>query len=171
MLEHIYRKKTYKAMDTILIITGIILLLTALAGCILPVIPGPPIGYISLLLLQFTDIKPFTFNFLLSIAAVVIIITVLDYLIPIWGTKKFGGSKSGTWGATIGLVLGLFLLPPFGIIIGPFLGAYIGELIAGRSNKEAIRSGIGSFLGFLAGIVMKLAITIVMVYNFIAAII
>ncbi|MHC1706506.1 MAG: DUF456 domain-containing protein [Bacteroidales bacterium] len=158
-------------MDVVLIIIGILLLLTALAGSVLPVIPGPPVGYCALLLLQFTDKKPFSITFLISMATVVALITILDYIIPVWGTKKFGGSKSGTWGATIGLFAGIFLLPPFGIIIGPFLGAYIGELLSGRSNQEAFRSGIGSFLGFIAGTAMKIVITLVMGYYFIAGII
>jgi uncharacterized protein YqgC (DUF456 family) len=156
-------------MDIVLIIIGSLLIVTALAGSILPVLPGPPLGYLALLLLQFTDKKPFSLTFLIAFAVVVLIITLLDYLIPIWGTKKFGGSKSGTWGATVGLIAGIFLLPPVGVILGPFLGAYIGELISGRSNEEALRSGLGSFLGFLTGTLMKLMLTLVMGFYFIRA--
>jgi uncharacterized protein YqgC (DUF456 family) len=158
-------------MDIALIIIGSILLLAGLVGCLLPVLPGPPLAYVSLLILQFTDKEPFSVNFLVIWAVVTTIIVLADYYIPIWGTKRFGGTKGGTWGATIGLVLGLFLFPPFGIIIGPFAGAYIGELINGQDNNLALRSAVGSFIGFLAGTVMKLGIVIVMGFYFIRALI
>jgi len=91
-----------------------------------------------------------------------LIVQILDYIVPAWGTKKFGGSKYGTWGSIIGLIAGLFFLPalgPFGIITilgGPFLGALIGEKIAGRDSNTATRAAFGSFIGFLAGTFMKL---------------
>ncbi|MBK7174880.1 MAG: DUF456 domain-containing protein [Bacteroidales bacterium] len=158
-------------MDITLIIIGSILLLAGLAGCLLPVLPGPPLAYGSLLLLQFTEKEPFSVNFLVIWAIVTTIVVLADYYIPIWGTKRFGGTKGGTWGATIGLVLGLFLFPPFGIIIGPFVGAYLGELINGQDNKLALRSAIGSFIGFLAGTMMKLGVVIIMGFYFIRALI
>jgi len=158
-------------MDTALIIIGIILLLVGIAGCFLPILPGPPLAYASLLILQFTDKQPFSVNFLVIWALVTLAVVLADYYIPIWGTKKFGGTKGGTWGATIGLILGLFFFPPLGIIVGPFLGAYIGELVNGQDNNKAMRSAIGSFIGFIAGTVMKLGISIVMAYYFIKAVI
>jgi len=96
-------------------------------------------------------------------------VTFLDYVVPIWGTKKFGGSKKGVWGATIGLILGIPFFPPFGLIIGPFVGAFVGELIAGKDTNTALKSGFGSFLGFLAGALMKLGISIFMGYHFISS--
>ena len=83
------------------------------------------------------------------------------------GTKKFGGSKSGMWGAGIGLVLGIFFLPPLGIIIGPFAGAVVGEAITGKNTSDSFRAGLGSFLGFLAGVGIKLAASIVMTFYFV----
>jgi len=157
-------------MDTLLIVIGIILLLVGIAGCIIPFLPGPPLAYLSLVLLQISSYKPFTTEFLTTWAIVTGIILLVDYYIPIWGTKKFGGTKGGTWGATIGLIAGMFIFPPFGIIIGPFFGAYIGELLNNQDSKKALRSAIGSFIGFLAGTVMKLAISIVMAVYFFKAI-
>jgi len=157
-------------MDTFLIIAGILLLLLGIAGCFLPVIPGPPLSYGSLILLQLTSLAPFTVNFLVIWALVTIAVVLADYYIPIWGTKKFGGTKGGTWGATIGLILGLFFFPPFGIIIGPFVGAYLGELINGQDNHKAFRSAVGSFIGFVAGTLMKLGISGVMAFYFFRAI-
>jgi uncharacterized protein YqgC (DUF456 family) len=106
-------------------------------------------------------------NFLVVWAVIVIIIQVLDFYIPIWGTKKFGGSKAGIWGATVGLVIGIFILPPIGIIIGPFAGAVIGEIITGKKSAEAFRAGFGSLMGFLMGIGIKLVASAVMTYHFI----
>lgn len=156
-------------MDTFLIVIAVILLIVGIAGCILPFLPGPPLAYGSLLLLQFTTKKPFTEEFLIIWAIVTLAVVLADYYIPIWGTKKFGGTKSGVWGSTIGLVLGLFFFPPFGIIIGPFLGALVGELINNQDSKKAFRSAFGSFIGFIAGTVMKLGVSLVMGFYFIRA--
>ena len=157
-------------MDTFLIISGIILLLAGIAGCIFPFLPGPPLAYGSLILLQISTHEPFTTNFLIIWALVTTAVVIVDYYIPIWGTKKIGGSKGGVWGATIGLMVGIFFFPPLGLIIGPFIGAYAGEILNNQNRNTAFRSAIGSFIGFVAGTLMKLGITVVMGYYFIAAI-
>ena len=156
-------------MDTFLIISGIILILAGIAGCIFPFLPGPPLAYGSLILLQISTYKPFTENFLVIWALVTTAVVIADYYIPIWGTKKFGGTKGGVWGATIGLVVGIFFFPPLGLIIGPFIGAFAGEIINKQDSNKAFRSAIGSFIGFVAGTLMKLGITVVMGYYFITA--
>ena len=157
-------------MDIFLIVTGIILLLAGIAGCIIPFLPGPPLVYGSLILVQISSYKPFTEKFLIIWALVTILVVIADYYIPIWGTKKFGGTKGGIWGATIGLILGIFLFPPVGLIIGPFIGAFVGEMINNQDSSKAFRSAIGSFIGFVAGTFMKLGISIVMGYYFFTAI-
>ena len=156
-------------MDTFLIVAGIILLVAGIAGCIVPFLPGPPLAFGSLVLLQITSYKPFTENFLVVWALVTLAVVIVDYYIPVWGTQKFGGTKGGVWGATIGLIIGMFFFPPLGIIIGPFIGAFAGEIINNQDSKKAFRSAIGSFIGFVAGTFMKLGITVVMGYYFIAA--
>lgn len=157
-------------MDTFLIVTGIILLLAGIAGCIIPFLPGPPLVYGSLILVQLSSYKPFTEKFLIIWALVTILVAIADYYIPIWGTKRFGGTKGGVWGATIGLILGIFFFPPVGLIIGPFIGAFVGEMINNQDSNKAFRSAIGSFVGFVAGTLMKLGISIVMGYYFFTAI-
>ena len=156
-------------MDTFLIISGFILLLAGIAGCIFPFLPGPPLAYGSLILLQISKYEPFTEKFLIIWALVTTAVVIADYYIPIWGTKKFGGTKGGVWGATIGLIVGIFFFPPLGLIIGPFLGAFAGEIINKQDSNKAFRSAIGSFVGFVAGTLMKLGITVVMGYYFITA--
>lgn len=157
-------------MDWLWISLGILLTIAGIAGCILPLIPGPPLSYIALLLLLVVDEQSFTPRFLIIWLLITVIVTLLDYYVPVWGTKKFGGSRKGVWGATIGLVAGIFFFPPFGMIAGPFLGAFVGELIEGKDTRAALRSGFGSFIGFLAGTVMKLTVSIIMAFYFFRAI-
>jgi uncharacterized protein YqgC (DUF456 family) len=156
-------------MDTFLIVTGVALLLAGIVGCFVPVLPGPPLAYGSLILLQISSYNPFTEKFLVIWAIATILIVIADYYIPIWGTKKFGGTKGGVWGATIGLIIGILLFPPLGLIVGPFLGAFTGEMLNNQGSTKAFRSAIGSFIGFVAGTLMKLGISIVMGYYFFAA--
>ena len=151
--------------DILLVVFGFCFLFGGLIGCIFPAIPGPPLSYIALLLLQASRFAGFSVKFLLVTAVVTVVITVADYLLPIWGTKKWGGSRAGAIGAVIGLLAGLFF-PPVGIIVGPFAGAVLGELIAGRDTDTALRSGFGSFEGFLLGTGMKLSVCIVFSYYY-----
>lgn len=158
-------------MDWIWITLGVLLTIAGIVGCIVPFIPGPPLSYIALLSLLAVNEKTFTAQFLGIWLVITIVVTLLDYYVPIWGTKKFGGSRNGVWGATIGLIIGIFFFPPFGLIAGPFLGTFIGELIAGKDTEAALRSGFGSFIGFVAGTVMKLAVSLIMAFYFFRAII
>lgn len=155
-------------MDYLLIGFGILFILGGIAGAILPVLPGPPLSYVGLLLLHFTSKYQFTTKFLVIWGIVTVVVYLLDYIIPAWGTKKFGGSKRGVWGSIIGLVVGLVLFPPWGIIIGPFLGAVLGELSSGKESKAALRSGFGSFVGFLTGTLLKLIAAGMMAWYFFA---
>ena len=163
-------------MDIVLIIIGIILLLVGIIGCILPVLPGQAIAYLSLIMLELTEDAPFEEDFLVIMGLIMIGVTVLDYVVPIWGTKKFGGTKRGLWGSAIGLVFGIIILPItgitlgpfgiFGIILGPFVGAYVGESMGGTESNKAFRAAFGSFIGFLTGTVMKLVYSGIVAYFF-----
>ena len=151
--------------DILLIVLGLCFLIGGWVGCIVPAMPGPPLAYIALLLLQATGFADFSVTFLLITALVTVIVTVVDYILPVWGTKKWGGSRAGTIGAIVGLLLGLFFAP-VGIILGPFAGAFAGELIAGRDSNSAFRSGFGSFVGFFFGTVMKLTVCMILTYYY-----
>lgn len=155
--------------DYVLLIVGILLMILGIIGCLVPVLPGPPLSFIGLLLLHLTKFGPFTTETLIIFAAIAILVSVLDYLVPVWGTKKFGGSKYGTRGATVGLIIGFFL-GPVGIIIGPFIGAFVGEMIFKDDVNYAIKAGFGSLLGFLTGIGLKLAASFVMTFYFFRAV-
>lgn len=157
-------------MDYFLLAIAIILIIFGLLGCILPVIPGPPLSFLGILILHFTRFAEYSTRFLLILAAVAILVTILDYIVPIWGTKKFGGTKAGMWGATIGMVIGMIFLGPLGLILGPLVGAIIGESIKGANNHDAFRAGIGAFIGFLMGVGLKLATSIYITWHFITGI-
>ena len=160
-------------MDIILIILGFICLIVGLIGCVVPVLPGVPIAYAGLWFLHFTDKVQFSWGFLLIWGIVTVVVQVIDTVVPVWGTKMMGGSKAGVWGSTIGLVIGLFY-GIWGIVLGPFRGGVIGELIAQRkkgvkSFKLALKAGAGSFLGLMTGIVLKLITVGVMGFFFVKA--
>jgi uncharacterized protein YqgC (DUF456 family) len=156
--------------DYILVIIGVIIMILGIIGCLVPVLPGPPLNFIGLLLLHFTRFGHFTTLTLIIFAGIAVVVTVLDYLVPIWGTRKFGGSKYGTRGAAIGLIIGFFL-GPVGIIIGPLLGAFTGEMIFKDDFKYAMKAGFGSLVGFLTGVGLKLAASFIMTFYFVKALI
>ena len=157
-------------MDLVLYIISGILLLVGFIGCLLPVLPGIPISYLGIVILHLSSGIEFSMNFLILWAIIVIAIQVLDYFIPIWGAKKFGGSKAGILGSTLGLIVGLFF-GPVGIILGPVLGAFVGELLAGKNHQIAIRAAFGSFLGFIVGTISKLVVAGFLIYYYIEALI
>ncbi len=159
-------------MDYFLLALAIILILVGLLGCVLPIIPGPPLSFLGLLVLHFTKFGEgeYTTNFLLILALIATVVTVLDYVVPIWGTKKFGGTKAGMWGATIGMIIGMIFLGPLGLIFGPLVGAIIGESIKGANNNDAFKAGLGAFFGFLMGVGLKLAASIYITWHFIKGI-
>lgn len=152
--------------DYIFLVAGILLVILGIIGCLVPVLPGPPLSYLGILFLHFSRFGQFTTLALITMGVIALAVTILDYIVPVWGTRKFGGSKYGTRGATIGLVIGLFL-GPLGLIIGPFIGAFVGELIFKDNINYAIKAGFGSLLGFLTGIGLKLAASFVMTFYFV----
>ncbi|KFF16323.1 DUF456 domain-containing protein [Flavobacterium hydatis] len=138
-------------MDSLLLLLGFICMIVGILGSFLPVLPGISLSWIGLLLLYMTKVVPMNYWVLGITLAVTIVISVLNYIIPAKGTKKFGGSTYGVWGTNIGLVVGIFAPIPFGFIIGPFAGAFIGELIYdSKDHNRALKAATGSFIGFLA---------------------
>ncbi len=161
-------------MDILLLILAALSMLLGIIGCVIPALPSVPMAYVSILLVHWTDRVHFSWQFLVIWAVIVTVIQVLDFVIPAWGTKKFGGTKWGAWGSLIGLFVGL-VLGPVGIILGPFVGAVIGEMLYFKRHPQtpsaeqpesvkqntpfnrALRAGFGSFIGLLTGTLLKLA--------------
>lgn len=158
-------------MEIFLIIVGFILIVIGLIGCLIPGLPGPPLSYLGVIIQQLRPGEnPFTIKFLVIWGLITLGVSLLDYLLPIFGTKKFGGSRQGVYGSVAGLLIGLFFFPPLGIIIGPFLGAFLGELISGKQPGEALKAGFGSFIGFLTGTATKLVVSGILTYHFIQSV-
>jgi uncharacterized protein YqgC (DUF456 family) len=132
-------------MDIVWMVLGVVLVLVGIVGSVLPMLPGPPLAFVGLLVQQLRSDAPFSTQQVLIWLAITIVITILDYWVPIYGTKKFGGTQAGAWGATIGLLLGFFL-GPWGIILGPFLGALAGELMANQESGKALKAAFGSLV-------------------------
>lgn len=156
-------------MDLVWAIIGALCILAGIVGSVAPLLPGPPLSYLGFLIVQLRNDPPFTLNFMLIWAGIVVFVSVLEYVIPVYGTKKFGGSKYGLLGCSFGLIVGVFF-GPWGIFLGPFVGAFIGELIANNRSDQALRAAIGSFIGFLFSTLLKLVVCVVMAWYFVATI-
>ena len=155
-------------MDLVLFLLGIFLALLGIVGSFLPVLPGPITSWFGLLVLHLTTWVPMNTKFLTITFVAAIVIFVLDYIIPLLGTKKFGGTKSGMFGSGIGLVLGILFMGPLGIIIGPFIGAFSGELMHDSQNKKAaFKAAIGSLIGFLTGVFLKFFLAALYLFFFV----
>jgi uncharacterized protein YqgC (DUF456 family) len=154
----------------VLIVLGVICLFIGLIGCIVPGVAGPPFSFLALILISIAKgWEPFSAQFLILMAVVTIVVTALDYIVPAAGAKKFGASKAGFWGAVLGLFGGLILFPPFGMIIGAFLGAIIGELTVGKEGSQALKAGWGVFMGVMFGMLLKLIASGIMTFYFVKA--
>ncbi len=157
-------------MDILLIVLAILLLIGGIAGCILPILPGSPLAYAGLLLLHLTDRIQFSTTQLVVWLIVVIVLQVVDYITPLLGSKYSGGTSFGSRGCVAGTLMGLFFMP-WGIIIGPFIGAVAGEMLGGSDLPHAIRAGIGTLFGFLVGTLLKVIVCFYFLVQGIAAIV
>ena len=142
-------------MDIFLLILGLILCLLGIVGSFSPIIPGPITSWFGLLVIHFSKLIPFDNQFLFITFLIAALIFALDLIIPILGLKKLGGSKKGLIGSTIGLLLGLFLAGPVGLLIGSFFGAISGEYVNNNSIKKSIKPAMGTFIGMAVGTTIK----------------
>lgn len=156
-------RKWLQTMDILLLILGFILMLAGILGSFLPVLPGPPLSWLGLLLLFLTRAVPTDWWFLGITLAVALAVVALDYIIPVMGTKKYGGSKGGMIGTTIGLLIAIVfpVLGLLGVIVWPFIGAIAGELANRSDRKSAVRAAFGSFMGFLTGTLLKFLVSVI----------
>ncbi len=144
---------------SIVALIGMFLIIAGIAGCALPIIPGPPLSYTALILLSvYRDWKTFSKSLLLSLGILTLIVTLLDYLIPRFRTKKYGASRTGLWGGVLGMLAGLFFHSPYAPFIGALVGATIGEVIAGRKEKSSLHKGLGVFIGTVLGVLYRLSL-------------
>lgn len=154
----------------LLIVLGIIFIIIGLIGCIIPGVAGPPFSFLALICLSISkNWEPFSGKLLVILGALTVIVQTMDYLLPVFGAKKFGATKYGFWGAIIGMLLGIIYAPPLGIIVGAFLGAIFGEILAGKEAARALRAGWGVFVGVMIGMLLKLILAGTMTFYFIKA--
>ena len=141
-------------MSALMLILAVCLAAVGIVGCLIPVVPGPLLSYCGVLCLLATDAPP-AMTTIVLFGAATIVVSILDYVIPMVGAKRFNCSKFGTWGAAIGTIVGLFFFP-LGLVLGPFLGAFIVELLVKKSVPAAALGGLGALLGFLASVFIKM---------------
>lgn len=153
-------------MEILWIIIGSLFIVAGFIGVFVPIIPGTPLIYVSLLIMQFLLGSPFTWTFLVIWGLVVAVVATLDGLIPAEGARRMGGSRYGIYGCLIGGLIGLVFFPPFGIIVGPIAGAFIGELVSGRKSRSAWKAAMGSFVGYLVAMILKLSVSVILAYYF-----
>lgn len=143
-------------MDIVLCIVALLLAVLGMVGAILPMIPGPALSFVALLVNYFSPNPAIDTKWLFIWLVICVVVSVIDYFLPIYIIKRLGGSKSGLWGATIGMIVGFVAFPPLGIILCPLLGAVMGELMNDKSDtSRALKVGAGSFLAFLLGTGIK----------------
>jgi uncharacterized protein YqgC (DUF456 family) len=155
-------------MEILWFVVGGLLILIGIVGCFLPILPGPPLAFLGLWIQQLKEPNPFTAKFLWIWFGITLVVTAIDYWAPVYATKKFGGSKAGIWGCMIGLLLG-FWMGPFGIIIGPLAGAFIGEIMNNQDSSKAMRAALGSFIGFLLSTLLKLIVCVIMFWYWVVS--
>jgi uncharacterized protein YqgC (DUF456 family) len=165
-------------MEIALVILAFLLLLVGVLGSIVPALPGPPLSYVGLLLLQWSGRGGFSPAFLWLWAGITVAVTVIDNILPALMTKKFGGSRMAVVGSVVGLVIGMIFFAPIGLLVGPFLGALAGELIyystqakhnKGNGNNgdnyiKALKVALGAFLAFILGTGAKLIVGSLMIF-------
>lgn len=154
----------------LLTILGVLLLLAGFLGCILPILPGPPIAYLALLALSLDrGWDTFSVATLVGLGVLVAVVVALDLAVPVIGAKRYGASRAAIWLSLIGMLAGLIWLPPLGMLGGAFLGAFLGEMLAGKSGSEALRPAWGVFVGTIVGTGLKLACCAVIAWYYVAA--
>lgn len=153
------------------LILALLVMLIGLAGTFLPAIPGLPLIGLAMLgygaIEGFKEVTPF---FLVVVLLVIVGAQVAEHYARGYGAKRFGASRAGTWGAIIGSIVGLFFMP-IGLLAGPFLGAMLGELIAGRPTEDALRAGLGGLIGVLGSIAMNVVLGLALIVSFLVKVI
>ena len=147
-------------MDIFLLILSFAIMIVGIIGSVIPVLPGPLSSWIGLFLFSMISDVQVNTTLLVTTFIIALIVFILDYILPIYTSKKFGASKYGIIGASIGTIIGLFI-PPFGIIIGAIIGAVSGELLLNKNFKKSFKAGVGVFLGLIVSGLSKALISTV----------
>jgi uncharacterized protein YqgC (DUF456 family) len=152
------------------LVIGSLLILLGLVGSVLPVLPGPTLSFIGLFLVALVRhfSPPLTPTLIIFMLIITMVVTVMDYFIPLIGAKKYGTSKWGIYGSIVGMIIGVFF-SPLGMLLGALIGAVLVEWIVTRKEEQALKAGWGIFIGSIFGSILKLVVSGVMTYYFIMA--
>jgi uncharacterized protein len=155
-------------LDIAMTVLGVVVVGAGFVGCILPVLPGPPVSFLGLILVSLAGgWDTYSTALLIVLAVVSIVVTALDYILPAVTSKRAGAGKPGVWGSVIGLLVGMIFFPPFGLIIGAFVGAVLAEAIFNHGKSNPWRAGLGVFAGTMLGTLLKLATSGVIAFYFV----
>ncbi|MBI5844774.1 MAG: DUF456 domain-containing protein [Deltaproteobacteria bacterium] len=158
-------------MTAVLIILGIFALILALAGCVVPVLPGPFLAYAALLFAAMAKSwEPFSGLFLVLMGVFAVLVSVSDNILPLVGARRYGASRMSVLWSVVGMVAGIFIFPPWTIFMGAFAGAVMGEWIDKGDMNQAVKAGWGVFMGTVASMALKLAYVCVALVYFIKAV-
>lgn len=153
-------------MSTVLILVIVAMVIGA-AGTVLPILPGIPLIFCAALFYGwFEGFKLITPTYLVILGILTVFSVLFSYLSTTFGARYFGSGRAGSWGAVIGLVLGIFVFPPIGILLGPFLGAFLGEYLTKNDPNQAVKAALGALIGLFSGIVFNLLIALGMLISF-----
>lgn len=154
-------------MFNLALITAVIFFILGMLGTIFPALPGSILVFAGMVIYGFmTGFSNLNVSFYILEFAVLVLTFLIDFLATAKGAKHFGGSRGAAIGAAAGTILGLITLGPLGIVIGPFVGAVLAELISGTEIKQSLRSGFGSVVGIVGGTIFKLSAEILMIVYF-----
>lgn len=146
---------------------AVVFFTAGIIGTFLPVLPGAPLIWLGMLIygffVKFTNLS---WLFFVGQGLVVALVFLIDYLAGVWGAKRYGGSRAAVWGSVLGGIIGIWLLGPFGLIFGPFIGAVLGELYRKSDLNKAFQVGIGTIIGFMGGTILKLVVEVLMIIWF-----
>jgi uncharacterized protein len=158
-------------MDIALKVATIIVILLGILGAFLPFLPGIPVIFVAIAAYGWYEgFQVITAPYLVVLAGIALLSMLVDYLSTFLGARYFDSSRYGMWGAVLGGLVGIFIFPPFGIIIGPWAGALLGERLQGHDWARAWRSGLGAVIGLFSGIAFKVALGVVMLVSFLVVI-
>ncbi len=146
-------------MDILVAIVVFVLLAAGLLGCVLPGLPGPPLSFLAMLLVHWRW-DAFGTTYVVVLAILTLLLMVLDYVIPVFSAKLFGTTPQGLRGSIIGMIVGMWFTP-VGMIIGVLVGAIAGDMLAGRTPAQALRSGAGTLVGSLVAMGLKIGLALV----------
>ncbi|MBW7458321.1 DUF456 domain-containing protein [Paenibacillus sepulcri] len=145
----------------------VILFVVGMAGAIFPILPGVLAIYAAFFVYGFfLSFEPFGFWFWTIQTLILAALILADYAVSAWGVKKYGGSKASVIGSTIGIIAGPFVIPAFGLLLGPLLGAVIGELIVGSTFNKSLKVGFGAVVGLFSSMVVKIILQLAMIILF-----